>query len=109
MFGRKAVLLRDLETSQVDPVSVLEDFQSAGELQGSTTLEKLTEARSLIIQSAKANVEAAQEKQKKHYDRKHATPGVYKIGAKGSCKELHSKEEEWQDEVPLEGSIHYTP
>ena len=70
----------ELQISQVDPESALNDFQAAAELQSnSTALEKLIEARSLIIENAKENITAAQ---KKHYDRKHATPGVYKIGTK---------------------------
>ena len=67
MFGRKAVLPVELQISQVDPESALNDFQAAAELQSnSTALEALIEARSLIIENAKENITAAQ---KKHYDR----------------------------------------
>lgn len=111
MFGRKAVLPVELQISQVDPESALNDFQAAAELQSnSTALEKLIEARSLIIENAKENITAAQKKQKKHYDRKHATPGVYKIGTKVLVKNFtRKKKKTWQNGVPLDGSICYPP
>jgi len=51
-------------------------------------LSKLMETRSTILEKAKENISAAQEKQKKHYDQKHANPAVYKLGAKVLVKDF---------------------
>ena len=51
-------------------------------------IAKLIESRSSILEKAKANISAAQEKQKADYDRKHANPTVYKVGSKVLAKDF---------------------
>ena len=44
--------------------------------------------RSSVTEKAKENLEAAQEKQRKDYNRKHANPSVYSLGAKVLVKDI---------------------
>ena len=68
---------------------ILEEFQTAASLESKEGfLAKLIESRSSILEKAKANISAAQEKQKADYDRKHANPTVYKVGSKVLAKDF---------------------
>ena len=69
MFVRKGLLPIQLETNRDDPNEVLHEFWNAPPLdENSALLEKLIEGRSTLIEEAKANIEAAQEKQWEHYN-----------------------------------------
>ena len=46
-----------------------------------SSLEKFTAHRQEIIQQTKANIQQAQQKQKEAYDRKHAHPDAFQVGA----------------------------
>ena len=47
--------------------------------------------RQEVLQQVKANIKQAQEKQKEYYDRKHANPAAYKVGAKVLKKDFRRK------------------
>ena len=49
---------------------------------------------SSILEKAKENLKAAQEKQCEDYNRKHANPSVYALGAKMLVKGLSMSKEE---------------
>ena len=92
MFGRKALLPIQLETNGDDPNKVLHEFQNAPALdENSALLEKLIEGRSTLIEEAKANIETAQEKQREHYNQKHANPEAFLVGSKVLIKRFYPK------------------
>ena len=85
----KALLPIQLETNGDDPNEVLHEFRNAPALdENSALLEKLIEGRSTLIEEAKANIEAAQEKQREHYNRKHANPEAFLVGSKVLIKDF---------------------
>ena len=68
---------------------ILEEFQTASSLESKESfLAKLIESRANLLDKAKTNISAAQEKQKADYDRKHANPTVYKVGSKVLAKDF---------------------
>ena len=82
MFVRKAVLPVELDTRKESPEDMLEEFNNAPSADSNASfLQKLMETRSAIIGKAKKNITKVQEKQRKHYNRKHANPAVYQVGA----------------------------
>ena len=89
MFGRKTLLPIQLETNGDDPNEVLHEFRNAPALdENSALLEKLIEGQSTLIEEAKANIKAAQEKQREHYNRKHANPEAFLVGSKVLIKDF---------------------
>ena len=90
MFGRKAVLPVELEMQTGSSDEVLEEFISSPSIESNAgCLAKLIEARSITLNKALDNIEAAQEKQKAYYDRKHANSMIhYKIGREVLVKDL---------------------
>lgn len=86
MFGRKAVLPIEFATQSESPEEILKEFRSAPSME--SKLSKLMETRSTILEKAQENISAAHEKEKKHYDQKHANPAVYKLGAKVLVKDF---------------------
>lgn len=96
MFGRKPVLPVELEVTRESPEEILDSFINAPEA-GDTMMTKLIEtryitislhnynytnlsftfSRSNIIEKAKLNIEVAQEKQREHYNRKHASISLH--------------------------------
>ena len=83
MFRRKAFLPIEATMQNESPDEILEEFQTAPSLESKEGfLAKLIESRANILDKAKSNISAAQDKQKADYDRKHANPTVYKIGSK---------------------------
>ena len=96
MFGRKAVLPVELDTQKESPEDVLEEFNNAPSADSNASfLQKLMDTRSAIIGKAKENITKAQEKQRKHYNRKHASPAVYQVGATVLIKDFlrHKRKE----------------
>ena len=70
-------------------LQVYSEFRNAPALdENSALLEKLMEGRSTLIEEAKANIEAAQEKQREHYNRKHANPEAFLVGSKVLIKDF---------------------
>ena len=75
MFGRKAFLPIEATMQNESPEEILEEFQIAPSLESKEGfLAKLIESRANILDKAKSNISAAQDKQKADYDRKHANP-----------------------------------
>ena len=77
MFGRKATLPIDLNIDQRQPedkVVVNLELSVSG-------LENFTAHQQEIIQQTKVNIQQAQQKQKEAYDRKHAHPDAFQVGA----------------------------
>ena len=77
MFGRRATLPIDLETSRTTPEEKAEKYVRAEE---GDPDERFVN-REKQLEEAKANILVAQKKQKEEYDRKHANPERYHIGA----------------------------
>ena len=75
MFGRRAVLPVDLNVAKRcgEPL----EMESIDD----ELLESEMEGRQARLESVKANILIAQQKQKEQYDRKHSKPEVYSIGA----------------------------
>ena len=96
MFGRKAVLPVELETENASPEEMLEKFNNAPKMESNAAFfTKVIKTRSAILDKAKENIAAAQEKQRAHYNRKHANPTVYQVGSKVLVKDfLHKKRKE---------------
>ena len=89
MFGRKAFLPIEATMQNESPEEILEEFQIAPSLESKEGfLAKLIESRANILDKAKSNISAAQDKQKADYDRKHANPTVYKVGSKVLAKDF---------------------
>ena len=81
MFGRRATLPIDIELRKAGPEEMLRkhlDDVPVNELDDFTRLQNERQKR---LEEAKANILAAQEKQKDHYDRKHACPECYQVDA----------------------------
>ena len=92
MFGRKAVLPVELETENASPEEMLEKFNNAPTMESNAAFfTKVIKTRSAILDKAKENIAAAQEKQRAHYNRKHANPTVYQVGSKVLVKDFLRK------------------
>ena len=74
MFGRKAVLPIDINMGSSDPAAILEEFNHCQELSPSN-VQEATELKNTVLEEAKANIAAAQLRQKEHYDRKYSQSG----------------------------------
>nr|XP_047129866.1 uncharacterized protein LOC124805802 isoform X1 [Hydra vulgaris] len=90
MFGRKPILPIEFEVAGESPESLLFDFNARPE-SSQHFMNKIIEERSCILEKAKKNIETAQEKQKLHYNKKHANPFVYAIGSKVLIKDFLRK------------------
>ena len=77
MFGRRATLPIDLDTSRTDPAEKVERYVKAEEVNHEEQLQE----RVKQLEEAKENILVAQQKQKELYDRKRANPECYHIGA----------------------------
>ena len=120
MFWRNAVFPVDVNTGKQEPDVVLQKFQHGHELSPSQVcissndrnfctiviiticllcqVDRATAYQMEVIQSAKANILAAQEKQKEQYNCKHCIPGAYQVGAKVLLKDSQeeiAKEARW--------------
>jgi hypothetical protein len=79
MFGRRAVLPVDLNVAKHRCEPLVQEMESiADEVLES---DREMEERQARLESVKANILIAQQKQKEQYDRKHSKPEVYSIGA----------------------------
>ena len=80
MFGRRATLPIDIKLRKAGPEEMLKhlDAVPANEPDDFAGLQKERQKR---LEEAKANILAAQEKQKDHYDRKRARPECYQVDA----------------------------
>ena len=76
MFGRCATLPVDLEVQPALPEEEVDNFCNMHEL----NLTHLREERAQRLEEAKANIVAAQVKQKAQYDRKHAKAELFQKG-----------------------------
>ncbi len=88
MFGRRCYLPIDVNTRNCNLEDFLKEYQKEDRVKN---IDRLTKIRSVTLEKAKINIKKAQEKQKYHYDLKHATSNVYKIGAKVLLKDLLRK------------------
>ena len=77
MFGRKAILPIDFQMHVNIAEKVEEPFNP-----NASDIERITDERIKVLKQAKANIKLAQKKQKLEYDRKHANPKAYELGAK---------------------------
>ena len=68
MFGRRATLPIDLDTSRTDPEEKVERYVKAEEVNDEEQLQE----RVKQLEEAKENILVAQQKQKELYDQKHA-------------------------------------
>ena len=88
------------KTQNESPEKVLEEFNNAASAERNAAfLTKLMDMRLAIINKAKENIAAAQEKQRKH-NCKHANPAVYHIGSEVLVKEFLQRKKK-------EGKIDY--
>ena len=76
MFGRRATLPIDIDVRKAGPEQILSKYVDADEPEHFTRLQ---EERQKRLEEAKANILAAQEKQKEYFDKKHACPECYKV------------------------------
>ena len=90
MFGRKPTMPIDIDMATNPPEDRLQNCIEAGELSASQ-VEAMASQRQEVLQQVKANIKQAQEKQKEYYDRKHANPAAYKVGAKVLKKDFRRK------------------
>ena len=91
MFGRKAVLPVQLDTQKESPEDVLEEFNNAPSADSNASfLQKLMDTRSAIIGKKQRKTS-----QRKHYNRNHASPAVYQVGATVLVKDFlrHKRKE----------------
>ena len=81
MHGRKAHLPIQLTqtTSELDE----DDFEAK--------VKRMAELRVKVLSNALANIEKAQERQKKHYDAKHNTNTKLKVGDKVLVKDMKNE------------------
>ena len=92
MFGRNAVLPVELEMENASPEEMLEKFNNAPTMESNAAFfTKIIKTRSAILDKAKENIAAAQEKQRAHYNCKHAKPTVYQVGSKVLIKDFLRK------------------
>jgi hypothetical protein len=77
MFGRRAILPVDLTEDK----HTCEDHALAMAHFNDDELDKMMEARRVRLESVKANIVLAQERQEEQYDRKHANPDVFAVGS----------------------------
>ena len=90
MFGCKATMPIDIDMATKRPEDRLQKCLDAEELSPSK-VKKMESQRQELLQQVKANILKAQEKQKEYYDRKHANPGAYTVGAKVLKKDFLCK------------------
>ena len=81
MFGRTATLPIDVKLRKSTPEEVLDDCIAFEDDDYSAMVTERKERQRERLEVVKANIELAQKKQKEHYDRKHAMPEHYKLGA----------------------------
>lgn len=76
MFGRRAVLPVELDGGRAceDEVLVMDDFNDK-------ELETIMEERRATVEAVRANILAAQKRQKEQYDHKHSNPVVFAVGS----------------------------
>ena len=86
MFGRKAILPIDFQMHVDIAEKVEEPFNP-----NASDIERITDERIKVLKQAKANIQLAQKKQKLEYDRKHANPKAYELGAKVLKKDFKRK------------------
>lgn len=80
MFSRKALLPVDIELQTKDPKEVLRSYLHSSDADDEMVREE-KEKQIARLERVKANIEAAQNKQKEDYDRKQAMPQHYQVGA----------------------------
>ena len=90
MFGRKPTMPIDIDMATNTPEDQLQKYLEAKELSQSQ-VEEMASQRQQLLQQVKANIKQAQDKQKEYYDRKHANPAAYKVGAKVLKKDFLRK------------------
>ena len=81
MFGRRATLPIDIELRKAGPEEMLRKHLDAIPANEHDDFTRLQKERQKRLDEAKANIFAAQEKQKDQYDRKHACPECYQVDA----------------------------
>ena len=74
MFGRKAVLSIDIDMQQSDAATILNEYQQHSSLSPSDINRGIAQHQQ-VIEAARANIAAAQKRQKEQYDRKHCKAG----------------------------------
>ena len=87
MFGRKPLLLIDIDMEKKDAEVFLVDCTKAGDC----PIDEAREAHEKVLEKAKENITKAQKKQKFHYDKRHFKPGCYSVGAKMLVKDFNRK------------------
>ena len=103
MFGRKAILPIDFQMHVDKAEKVEEPFNpNASDIH----VERITDERINVLKHAKANIQLAQKKQKLEYDRKHANPKAYELGAK-VLKIQKEKKERRKIGLQVCGPIYY--
>ena len=90
MFGRKPTMPIDIDMATNIPEDQLQKYLEAKEL-SQTRVEEMASQRQQLLQQVKANIKQAQDKQKEYYDREHANPAAYKVGAKVLKKDFLRK------------------
>lgn len=78
MFGRKALLPIEIEVDKMEADEIFTKLDKCN--QSDQDLQILTDNRMDILKNTRENILKAQEKQKKIYDRKHATPDSFQVG-----------------------------
>ena len=78
MYGRKATLPIEIDTSTKSCEERLQKCLEGGEVSPSK-IGEMASQRQEILQQVKANIKQAQDKQKEYYDRKHAKPSAYQV------------------------------
>ena len=75
MFGRKPVLPIDIDMEQSDPDTILNEFQQHSSFSPSH-INRAVAQHQQVLEAARANIGAAQQRQKEQYDRKHCKAGT---------------------------------
>ena len=90
MFGRRAVLPIDIDICQDSGVKSLSYVNNEPEY-AEDSQDTVLKSNIAILEEAKLNILQAQQKQKEHYDKKHANPHSYSIGTKVLLKDFKRK------------------
>ena len=75
MFGRRATLPIDLELQKASPKEVGQKYLQLDDAEAPATVKEHAER----LEAAKENILLAQQKQKAHYDKKHANPARFQL------------------------------
>ena len=75
MFGRKAVLSIDIDMQQSNADTILNEYQQHSNLSPSDVNRAIAQHQQ-VVEAARANIAAAQNRQKEQYDRKHCKAGT---------------------------------